>query len=689
MAAPAELGSARGPSSLSPLATVSPPQHYWLWVLCLLGVDYFSSLAYQPSITFEVAGYLGPIATVVVVLITLLGALPVYAYMAGKSPHGLGSIAVLERMVRGWGGKTLILFLLGFAATDFVMTRTLSLADAAEHLVQNQAFPWRPCRDFIVENTQELLQHTLGIHVADYFNEQLVITLFLGIVGFVFWAMIRRGFSQKAIVVSVVLITIYMLLNAVVIGSGLMHLREHPEHLHEWWENVRGGNWHPTADLAGGRDVLTLGLLCLFFFPQLALGLSGLEMSLILMPQVRGDPGDDPLRPRGRIRNVRKVLVLGVLIMTVYLLSSVLVTTTLIPAGAFAGGGQASNRALAYLAHGGVLANGEPATVLCPIFGIQFGSLYDISTVLVLTLAGTSVITVLGRLLPQFLLRFGMELRWVHNWGVLFALFALLNLAVTVWFRADVSSQRGAYATGVLALMLHASAATVIDRWHARTGHWLIRLPWWSLLTALLFLVTTVTVIAISPSGLVIASAFIGLILCTSVISRALRSDELRTVGFEFKDETSHFLWDSLKMLEFPVLVPHRPGERPRDVKEKMIREEHQIDPSMEVVFLEIDLADASDFYQTPQIEVVREGTRFVIAVTRCASVPHAVAAVALELSKVGKPPALHFGWSELSLVQSSWGYLAFGEGNVPWKVRALICQMEPDPQRRPRVIVG
>src|SRR5262249_51941503 len=80
------------------------PEHFWLWVMCLLGVDYFSTLAYQPSITFEATGRLGPLATVVVVLITLFGALPVYWYVAGRSSRGQGSIALLERVVHGWRG---------------------------------------------------------------------------------------------------------------------------------------------------------------------------------------------------------------------------------------------------------------------------------------------------------------------------------------------------------------------------------------------------------------------------------------------------------------------------------------------------------------------------------------------------------------------------------------------------------
>src|SRR5688500_17350142 len=112
-------------------------QHFWLWVVCLLGLDYFSTLAYQPSITFEAAGLLGPIATAIVVLVTLTGALPVYWYLVRRAPEGQGAIGMLERVVSGWRGKTLVLILLGFAAVDFIMLKTISLADAAVHTLKS------------------------------------------------------------------------------------------------------------------------------------------------------------------------------------------------------------------------------------------------------------------------------------------------------------------------------------------------------------------------------------------------------------------------------------------------------------------------------------------------------------------------------------------------------------------------
>src|SRR6266850_3327460 len=119
--------------------TAQAASSWWL-VLCLIGLDYFSTLAYLPSLAVEAAGPLAPFAALVVVAVTLLAALPVYLYVVGRSPHGRGGTGVIERLVPGWRGKLLILLLLAFVATDYVVTQNLSIADAAEHLRANPYF---------------------------------------------------------------------------------------------------------------------------------------------------------------------------------------------------------------------------------------------------------------------------------------------------------------------------------------------------------------------------------------------------------------------------------------------------------------------------------------------------------------------------------------------------------------------
>lgn len=633
-------------------------QSFWVWVLCLTGVDYFSTLGYQPSIAFDATGRLAPLATVLLVLVTLLGALPVYCYVAGQSFHGQGSISMLERLMRGWKGKLVVLALLGFAATSYVITKTLSAADAVEHLLHNR----------------------LWHNMPDWLQSQTLLTIFLLVLlGGVF----LKGVSE-VIGLAVILVAVYLPLNAYVIGSGLAHLGQHPEAISDWWEKVQAGDWLLQSSPVKGSGLGAVALVCLLYFPKLALGLSGFETGVAVIPLIKGDASDSHDHPTGRIRNARKLLIWAAVIMSVYLLGSSLVVTTLIPAHELQPEGHAANRALAFLAHG------EGEILLSPLFGDVFGTIYDISTILILWFAGASAMSGLLNLIPRYLPRYGMAPEWAKNFKALVVLFTFINILVTIIFQADVQAQGGAYATGVMVLITSACVATVIDRYRKGSGSTWNRIDWPYFLIAVVFVYVSAMTMIEKPAGLAIASCFTAAVFVSSLISRWHRSTELRLLSFRFVSNESRFMWDALRHLEFPVLVPHRTGaDRTLAQKEEQIRREHHLDPNMPIVFVEAALGDVSEFYHSPIIEVTEEEGRFIIRVTNCASIAHTLASIALELSKSGTPPELHFGWSDENPLAMNLGFVLFGEGNIPWMVRALIIKAEPEPARQPRVIIG
>jgi hypothetical protein len=651
-------------------------QSFWLWVMCLTGVDYFSTLGYQPSIAYDNAGLLAPVATVVLVLVTLFGALPLYWYVCGRSHTGQGSIGMLAKLVSGWGGKILVLTLLGFAATDFVITKTLSAADAAVHLIQNPHWFAKPADD--ADKTRQ------AIYVTSF------MLLLLG-------ASFMRGF-REVIGLAVVIVGTYIVLSTVVIGAGVVHLIEHPDKFENWLQQVEQGAWHLKDAPLSGSGWLTVAAISLLIFPKLALGLSGFETGVAVMPLVRGKEGDDPAEPKGRIANTRKLLLTAALVMSVGLIGSSVVVACLVPPEQLtkvdADGRErpgiedkdlkAKDRALAYLAHGE-----NPGGKLLPFFGEWFGTAYDFSTVVILWFAGASAMAGLLNLVPQYLPRYGMAPEWARATRPLVVLFTVINLVVTLIFKANVDAQSAAYATGVLVLITSAGVASVIDVWQRRTGRWYERLSFPFLIITLVFIYTTIANVYEKPDGIKIAAFFILAILITSFWSRYARSRELRFAGFKIPDAESRLMWDTIRAFELSVLVPHRPGRRSLANKEVQIRREHRIPRDLMIVFVEVELADASDFVNEPVLHVSQEGGRYVVKITGAASIAHTLAALALEMAKVGRPPEVHFGWTDDTPVSGTLGFLLFGEGNVPWMVRDLIRRAEPDESKRPSIIVA
>jgi hypothetical protein len=599
-------------------------EHAWWRVMCLTGVDYFSTLGYQPGIAFLAAGLLSPMATSILVMVTLLGALPVYRRVAEASPNGQGSVAMLENLFPQWTGKTFVLILLGFATTDFVITMTLSAADAAAHFTQNPLTPpW----------------------MKSQIGATLILLIILG-------AIFLKGFKE-AIGVAVVLVAFYLTLNLVVTSVGIWQVFLHPEMMR---------NWKNALFAEHGNAFVMLGI-SLVLFPKLALGLSGFETGVAVMPLVKGEDLAQ------RIRNTRKLLFTAALIMSVFLIATSFVTTLLIEPKKFKEHGEANGRALAYLAH--------------KFLGNGFGSVYDISTILILAFAGASAMAGLLNLIPRYLPRFGMAPEWARAARPLVLVFMVISFAVTILFRADVDAQGGAYATGVLVLITSASLAVTIAVWQKK-------LRWAFLSISLVFVYTTVLNIYERPEGLKIASFFIAAIVTTSLVSRAIRSTELRIRGVELDSKAEALLaQNDDPVIRIMARKPRSETEQTLDQADQEVRYVHNLSPDARLFFLEVERGDASSFEETLKVTGEQIG-RHLILRAKSPVVANAIAATLIHLERTrGKIPHGYFVWNEGNPVGNLFRFLFLGEGDTAPLVHEVLRRAIPDPRHRPVIHVS
>jgi hypothetical protein len=612
--------------------------HTWWKVMCLTGVDYFSTLGYQPGLAALSAGSMSPIATLVLVLLTLFGALPVYRRVATLSPHGEGSISMLAQLLSWWQGKIFVLCLLGFVATDFIITITLSAADASAHIIEN------PLVHKWVEGQEVAI--TL-----------LLISLLCGV--------FLKGF-QEAIGLAVVLVIIYLALNLVLVGVGIQHIIQDPSVLTKWQERLFIAHGSPLNILAASA----------LLFPKLALGLSGFETGVAVMPLVEGNPGETEENPQGRIRNTYKLLTSAALIMSFFLLAASLITTLLIEPAQFAPKGEAHGRALAYLSH--------------EFLGDGFGTIYDLSTIAILWFAGASAMSGLLNIVPRYLPRYGMAPDWARATRPLVLVFTSIAFFVTVIFKANVEAQGGAYATGVLVLMSSAAYAVTLS---VRKGSNSSRSKFLMFgVITLVFIYTTVVNIIERPDGIKIAAIFILSIVGTSLVSRVLRSTELRVENIEMDEAARAFIAEDSQGTVRLIANRKQIGDEAEYYeKEKEVREDNHIPATDSVLFLEIQISDASQFIETVQVEGVRVGDYRILR-ARGAAVPNTIAAILLDIrnnNQDGRYPHAYFGWVEGNPVQYLARFLFLGEGDTAVVTREVIRTAEPDPKKRPGIHVG
>ena len=188
-----------------------------------------------------------------------------------------------------------------------------------------------------------------------------------------------------------------------------------------------------------------------------------------------------------------------------------------------------------------------------------------------------------------------------------------------------------------------------------------------------------------------LAIFFIISIMVISLVSRVMRSTELRATEVVLDDNAERFIGDAAGRGTMRLIANHPDERNTREylLKEREEREASHIPSGDPVLFLEVEVHDASEFASTVHVRG-EEVSGFRVLKVESASVPNGLAATLLAIrDRTGKRPHAYFGWTEGNPLRYLARFVFFGEGDIAPVTREILRQSDPNPTTRPAIHVG